>query len=132
MNSKRELVNKFESDITSLDGVSSTKHQMGGREFLWNGKEIGYIHYNGVLDILFNKKIRDLLLKDNLVQEHRWVPNSGWTTFYLNNESDLSRAEELIRLSLAFHLKRKAPNNFENEMLERLNFPDRVKSLIKN
>ncbi len=103
---------------------------MGGREFLWNGKEIGHIHYNGTLDILFNKKIRDELLKENLVQEHRWVPNSGWTTFYLNNESDLHKAEELIRLSLAFHLKRKSPNLITKDDIDRLDFPASIKNLI--
>lgn len=55
MLSKRGLVKKLEADIISLGGVSSVEHQMGGREFLLNGKEIGHIHYNGVLDILFNK-----------------------------------------------------------------------------
>ena len=103
---------------------------MGGREFLLNGKEIGHIHYNGVLDILFNKKIKDELLKDNLVQEHRWVPNSGWATFYLNNESDLSKAEDLVRLSLAFHLKRKFPDSIAKEDIDKLNFPASIKNLI--
>ena len=34
MLSKRELVKKFENDITSLDGVSSIEYQICGREFL--------------------------------------------------------------------------------------------------
>ncbi len=130
MLSKRELVNKFESDILLLNGVSSIEHQMGGREFLLNGKEIGHVHYNGVLDILFNKKIRDELLKDNLVQEHKWIPNSGWTTFYIKDESDLFKAEELVRLSLAFHLKRKSPNSISIEEIDNLDFPASIKNLI--
>ncbi len=130
MLSKRELLNKFESDILLLNGVSSIEHQMGGREFLLNGKEIGHVHNNGVLDILFNKKIRDELLKDNLVQEHKWIPNSGWTTFYINDESDLFKAEELVRLSLAFHLKRKFPDSIATEEIDKLDFPANIKKLI--
>ena len=105
---------------------------MGGKEFLLNGKEIGHIHYNGVLDILFNKNIKDELLKENLVREHRWGPNSGWTTFYLNTKSDLNKAEELIRLSLVFHRKRKSPNPLSIEEIDNLDFPDNVKKLVKN
>jgi hypothetical protein len=103
---------------------------MGGREFLLNGKEVGHVHYNGVLDILFNKKIRDELLKDNLVQEHKWIPNSGWTTFYSNDESDLSKAEELVRLSLAFHIKRKSLRSISKEDIEKLDFPEAAKNLL--
>lgn len=72
---------------------------MEGREFLWNGNEIGHIHPDGDLDILFNKKIRDVLIKHHLVDIHKWVPDSGWTTFYVNREKDLERAKNLLTLS---------------------------------
>ena len=39
-------------------------------------------------------------------EEHRWVPNSGWITFQMRSEKDLSHALWLMRLSyLRYALK---------------------------
>lgn len=40
------------------------------------------------------------------MEEHRWVPNSGWTTFQVRNDDDLKSALWLMRLSyLRYALK---------------------------
>jgi hypothetical protein len=36
--------------------------------------------------------LRDALLENVLVEEHHWVPNSGWITFQMRSEEDLSHA----------------------------------------
>jgi hypothetical protein len=45
-------------------------------------------------------------LAEGLAEEHRWVPNSGWTTFQIRSEEALSHALWLMRLSyLRYTLK---------------------------
>lgn len=98
---KQRLIDMLEARVARWPEVDTGPHERGGREFSWQGKEIGHVHYNGDLDILFNKRTRDELLATGRVQEHKWVPNSGWTTFVLGSEQDLDAAEALLRQSLA-------------------------------
>jgi len=50
--------------------------------------------------------LRDALLENGLAEEHHWVPNSGWITFQMRSEEDLSHALWLMRLSyLRYALK---------------------------
>jgi hypothetical protein len=67
----------------------------------------------GSLDIPFPRSVRDALLVDSLAGEHRWVSNSGWITFQMRTEEDLSHAVGLMRLSyLRYALKTSAdPKN---------------------
>jgi Family of unknown function (DUF5519) len=51
------------------------------------------------VDIPFPRSIRNALLAEGLAEEHRWVPNSGWTTFQIRSEEDLLHARWLMRLS---------------------------------
>lgn len=97
---KQALIDALEARVTTWPGVSAQAHERGGREFIWNGNEIGHVHYNGDLDILFNKRTRDELLAAGRVEEHKWVPNSGWTTFVLRSDADLNAAEALLAQSL--------------------------------
>ncbi len=49
---------------------------------------------------------RFALLAQGLAEEHRWIPNSGWTTFQVRGERDLQHALWLMRLShLRYALK---------------------------
>lgn len=111
---KTVLIQKIENLLSAFDHVTIANHKMGGREFLLNGKEIGHIHWNGDLDILFTKNIRDSLIQQNLVQTHKWVPDSGWTTFKVTDESHIEKAIELLRLSYMFQLKRKNKTLYEH------------------
>jgi len=85
------LISEIESYVLSLPYTKVSNHQMGGREFWVKGKEIGHIHRNGDLDILFTKAIRNKLLSHNLIEIHKWIPNSGWTTFTVKSESDIQK-----------------------------------------
>jgi hypothetical protein len=97
---KQPLLDALEAAVTSWPEVEAVEHERGGREFRYRGKEIGHVHFNGDLDILFNRKIRDELLAAGRVETHRWVPESGWTTFVLRSEADIPAALNLLRESL--------------------------------
>jgi Family of unknown function (DUF5519) len=129
------LIHALEQVAANLPGVSTAPHNMGGREFVWQEKEIGHIHWNGDLDILFSKKIRDVLIAHQLVEVHKWVPDSGWTTFKVKNEKDLEHAFDLLQLSYCQKRKRVAKAEEEvleiNARLEKLPFPEVVLDTIK-
>ena len=97
---------KLEEQVAAWPQVSVHPHRFGGREFRFGNAEIGHLHLGGTVDIPFPRALRDALLADGLADEHRWVPNSGWTTFHVRGESDLRHALWLMRLSyLRYALK---------------------------
>jgi hypothetical protein len=79
------------------------------------------VHDGGVVDIPFPRAVRDALLAEGLAEEHRWVPNSGWTTLHVRTEADAKHALWLLRLSyLRYALKTAADPSlqFEQESAE--------------
>jgi hypothetical protein len=96
----------FEAEISAWPNVSIHPHRLGGREFRFGNAEVGHTHAGGIVDIPFPRPVRDALLAEGLAEEHRWVPNSGWTTFQIRSEEGLSHALWLMRLSyLRYALK---------------------------
>lgn len=100
------IITSIEQEMLTLPKTSSSIHKMGGREFLFEKREIGHIHWDGDLDILFTKAIKEELFKKELVQEHKWVPNSGWTTFHINSKSDIPNALKLLHFAYLLKAKR--------------------------
>jgi len=97
---------KLEEQVAAWPHVSVYPHRFGGREFRFGNAELGHVHLGGTVDIPFPRAVRDALLADGLAEAHRWVPNSGWTTFQVGGEGDLQHALWLLRLSyLRYALK---------------------------
>src|SRR5258708_34649302 len=90
---------KLEDEISAWPKIWVHPHRFGGKEFLFGSAEVGHIHTSGIVDIPFTRSVRDALLAEGLAEGHRWVPNSGWTTFRIGNEEDLKHALWLMRLS---------------------------------
>jgi len=110
------LLQRLEETVAGWSNVSVHAHRFGGTEFRLGSAEIGHIHPGGVIDIPFPRPVRDALLEEGLAQEHRWVPNSGWTTFRARNEQDLQHALWLMRLSYLRYALKTAPD--PRELLE--------------
>ena len=89
---------KLEQEVSEWQHVSVQPHRFGGVEFQFGDAEVGHVHTNGIVDIPFPRSIHDSLLADDLAEEHHWVPNSGWVTFQMRSEEDLSHALWLMRL----------------------------------
>src|SRR6266567_5653003 len=83
---------KLEEEVSMWPHVSVHSHRFGGREYLFDKAEVGHVHTGGIVDIPFPRSVRDALLADGLAEEHRWVPNSGWTAFHVRSEEDLKHA----------------------------------------
>ena len=114
-------VQQLESEVTSWPGVTAHSHRFAGREFRLGDAEIGHVHVGGVVDIPFTRAMRDALLAQGLAEEHRWVPDSGWTTFHVRREDQLHHAVWLMRLSYARYVIKKSgepQKSFEQESLK--------------
>ena len=81
-------------------------HRFGGLEFNLDMAEVGHIHFNGMVDIPFNSKIRSQLLAEKRAESHHLLPETGWVSFYVRSEADVEQAIWLFRLSYLFNATR--------------------------
>ena len=124
---------RLEEEVSTWPNISVYPHRFGGMEFQFGDAEFGHVHTNGIVDIPFPRLVRDALLADGLAEEHRWVPNSGWITFQMRGEEDLSHALWLVRLShLRYALKTATdPQKLFEQESEELRLSPRFKSLLE-
>jgi hypothetical protein len=124
---------KLEDEVSTWPHVTVHPHRFDGREFRLGSSEIGHVHIGGIVDIPFPRGVRDALLAKGLAQEHRWVPNSGWITFRVRSEEDLSHALWLMRLSyLRYALKTTSePRKLFAQESEQLRLSPEFKSLLE-
>ena len=101
-------VKQLEKELTSWPGVTAHPHRFAGREFRFGDAEVGHVHLGGVVDIPYPRAMHDALLAEGLAEEHRWVPDSGWTTFRVSREDQLQHAVWLMRLSYARYAIKKS------------------------
>jgi len=123
----------LEAEVSAWPNVSIHPHRFGGREFRFRNAEVGHTHAGGIVDIPFPRPVRDALLAEGLAEEHRWVPNSGWTTFQIRSEESLSHALWLMRLSyLRYALKTATdPHRLLEQESEQLHLSFQLKALLE-
>ena len=85
--------------VTSWPGVTVQPHRFGGVEYVIGKREIGHIHGDHLVDIPFPKKVRDEIVAAGRAQPHHILPETGWVSFYLRQESDVEQAIALLRES---------------------------------
>jgi hypothetical protein len=124
---------KLEHELSAWPHISVQSHRFGGREFLFGNAEVGHVHRGGTVDIPFPRSVHDALLAEGSAQQHRWVPNSGWTTFHIRRDPDFEHALWLMRLSYLRYALKAAPD--ARELFEReaqaLRLSPRLKSLLE-
>jgi len=94
-----DIQDEIEKEVNDWPDIESKMHKFGGVEFILHGNEIGHIHSNGLLDILFTKEIKHKLLFDGQISNHHRFPKSGWISFYIKSEKDKGVALSLLRYS---------------------------------
>ena len=127
-------VKMLEDEVAAWPNVSVHPHRFGGKEFRFGKAEIGHVHTNGTVDIPFPREIRDALLKEGQAQEHRYVPDSGWTTYEARSRADMGHAVELMRLSYVRYALKSAsdPREFLKRESEALHLNPRFISLLES
>lgn len=94
--------------LLTWDGIEAHPHRFGGTEFRIGKREIGHIHGDSLVDIPFPKKIRDEIVAAGEAQPHHILPETGWVSFYLREETDVERAIALLKRSYGIALKQKS------------------------
>ncbi len=127
------LANRLEAEVARWPHVSVAPHRFAAREFRFQKAEVGHVHFWGDVDIPFTRAIRDVLIADQLVQRHRWVPDSGWVTFHMKDEAGLDRAVWLMRLSyLRYALKGEDDSHRALQWeAEQMRLGDRLTTLLR-
>jgi hypothetical protein len=88
---------------TSWAGVSVEPHRFGGVEYVIGKREIGHIH-------------GDEIVAAGRAQPHHILPETGWVSFYLRQESDVEQAIALLNESYQIAQKQKSKTiEVENE-----------------
>jgi hypothetical protein len=85
--------------LLSWEGVSAHPHRFGGTEYRLGKRELGHIHGDHLVDIPFPTRIRDEIVASGQALPHHVLPDSGWVSFYLHEESDVEQAISLLRRS---------------------------------
>lgn len=118
-------IQDLEREIAAWPNVSVHSHRFGGREFRFGKAEIGHLHADGTVDIPFPRAVRDALIEHGQAEEHRWVPNSGWTTFRVRSPREANHALELLRISYLRYAVKTAenPHNLLSREAARLSAP---------
>jgi hypothetical protein len=94
--------------VTSWPGVTVQPHRFGGVEYGIGKREIGHIHGDHLVDIPFPKKVRDAIVAAGRARPHHILPETGWVSFYLRQETDVDQAIALLRESYEIAVKQKS------------------------
>lgn len=98
-----DLLDNIEAEVTSWNGTTTSLHKYGGLQFNYQGTEIGHIHSNGLLDILFDRKTKQQLFSEGKIMHHHIFVQSGWISFYIKKQEDEAYAIKLLKMA---YLKR--------------------------
>jgi Luciferase len=133
MSFNKNLIDEIVREVSGWNGVSAFPHRFGGTEFLYGKPEIGHIHNNGLTDIPFTIKIRDVLVKEQIVYPHHILPDTGWVSYYVRKKEDAETAIRLFRLSyLRYVIKRENDISSYKGEIENLKFPESIKHIFKD
>src|SRR5260221_271935 len=99
---------KIEEALLAWPQVTAHSHRFGGTEYKIGAREIGHIHGDWLVDIPFPTKIRNGIVAAGRAEPHHILPESGWISFYLREDSDVQKAIELFRESYEIALKQRS------------------------
>ena len=74
-------------------------HRLGGIGFFKDDKESSHIHGNGLLDCFVGRDQREALISEGRALSHHIFPQSGWISFWIEDERDINAALELIEMA---------------------------------
>ena len=94
-----DWIDAIEDEVLAWENTSAQTHKYGGFQFNCNGKEMGHIHSNGLLDMLLSRKIKSELMIEGRIQDHHSFKNTGWISFYMHNEADTEYALKLLKFA---------------------------------
>ena len=131
----RELVQRVIAAVSAFPDVSAAPHRFGGVEFSLGKVEVGHIHVgNGMVDIPYPRRIRDVLIAEGLAQQHHLLHDSGWITTFVRTDADFERIVSLYHLSYVqkrFRRRADRESAAYHEAVDALPFSAAVKATLQ-
>jgi hypothetical protein len=93
------VIDEIEAEVAKWDGITIGNHKYGGIQFNRNGREIGHIHGNGMLDIPLTRKLKLQFIEQGKLLDHHTIKDTGWSSFEIHTLTDKDRAIELLQES---------------------------------
>jgi Family of unknown function (DUF5519) len=94
-----DIAARIAREVGSWEGVTTRDHRFGGIEFRLGHRQLGHLHGERWADVLFHKRLRDMLVETGRAQPHHVLPHTGWVSKQIRGEADVSDVIELFRLS---------------------------------
>lgn len=94
-----DYLDSVEAGVLAMPGTSVGLHRYGGLQFNYLDREFGHLHSNGLLDVLFSKKMKAQLLSEGKINEHHVLQGTGWISFYIKAEADVAYALHLLDMA---------------------------------
>src|SRR2546426_8013315 len=93
------IVARIQHEVASWPGVTAEAHR-GGMVFFHAGRrEIGHLHGNRLADLPFPVRVREQLVAAGKAEPHHVLPQSGWVSYFIRDETDVARVVALFRLN---------------------------------
>lgn len=94
------MIEQLEKAVPAVFPAAQMRvHRFGGTEFFENGKELGHVHGNGLLDVRVGRRNAAELIFQGKAEPHHIFKNSGFVSFWLRNESDVASALALLQIA---------------------------------
>ena len=86
-------------EVSSWPGVTIGRHRFGGTEFRLGHRELGHLHGNRLADLPFPLLIREQLVSEGRAEPHHIFPESGWVSYFIQSETDVTNVVDLFRMN---------------------------------
>ena len=96
--------------VSSWHGITVHDHRFGGVEFRAGRRELGHLH-PAFADLPFPRAVRDALVTAKRARPHHILPDSGWVTVPMRNQSEIDNVIELFRMNY----QRSGPSDGEHD-----------------
>lgn len=97
--SRGSIAAQIQAEVGSWPRVRVDVYSHGMIFFHVEKREIGHLHGDRLADLPFPVHIREKLVTEGKASLHYLHPKSGWITYYLKNERDVTPVIELFRLN---------------------------------
>ena len=85
--------------VSGWPGVTVEQRGYGFLEFRVGRREIGHLHGSSLADLPFPVRIREQLVAAGRAAPHYLHPETGWVSFYITGEQDVTAIVGLFRLN---------------------------------
>ena len=86
-------------EVSGWQGVTQVPHRFGGIEFRLGRRELGHLHGSRLADLPFPVRVREQLVAEGKAEPHHILPQSGWVSYYIRDETDVAAVVALFRLN---------------------------------